>query len=128
MALMVYTLLDIIHNQLAKIIQIKCVQVNCQFHFSSKILKILRIKKKNLKNISTHTDIDECTLGLSDCGHNSICTNTIGSFSCDCNKGYIHNITMGCHAMPNMCPDGILCDKNSVCKHVGGLRVSITFN
>lgn len=84
---------------------------------------------KITKFVPTHTptDIDECTLGLSNCGHNSICTNTIGSFECDCNKGYVHNSTAtGCHAMPNMCPDGIICDKNAVCKHVGGLRVRVT--
>lgn len=69
-------------------------------------------------------DIDECTLGLSDCGHNSICMNSIGSFTCHCNTGYVLNITTGCHAMPNICPDGIICDKNAVCKHVGGLHVS----
>lgn len=69
-------------------------------------------------------DIDECLAGLSTCGHNSICMNTIGSYSCHCNKGFTtHNISFGCHAMQNFCPDGTICDKNAVCKHVGGLRV-----
>ena len=33
-----------------------------------------------------HTDIDECALGISGC--NQICTNTIGSYMCNCYPGY----------------------------------------
>lgn len=72
-----------------------------------------------------NTDVDECALDLSNCGRNSVCVNTIGSFACECNNGFVHNISSGCHAMPNICPDGIVCDKNAVCKHVGGMRVSL---
>lgn len=71
-------------------------------------------------------DIDECTLGISNCGHSSMCLNTIGSFSCHCANGYIHNISSGCHAMPNVCSDGMICDKNAICKHIGGPHVSNT--
>ena len=35
---------------------------------------------------STHTDADECALGISGC--NQICTNTIGSYVCSCYFGY----------------------------------------
>lgn len=28
------------------------------------------------------------------------------------------------HALINACPDGVICDRNAVCKHIGGLRVS----
>ncbi|XP_072017426.1 lactadherin-like [Amphiura filiformis] len=34
------------------------------------------------------TDVDECTLGTDNCGANAVCTNTVGSFTCDCNVGY----------------------------------------
>lgn len=99
------------------------------------------------------TDIDECRLGLANCGYNSFCENTIGSFSCHCNKGTkfrwligpclsgvftltqyfflgffkANNISSDCDPMPNICPDGIICDKNAFCKHVGGLRVRLKF-
>lgn len=69
-------------------------------------------------------DIDECAFGLSNCGDNSQCENTIGSYSCLCYKGFIQNLTFGCNAMPNICPDGIICNKNAICNHIGGSRVS----
>ena len=31
-------------------------------------------------------DIDECKTGIAEC--NQICNNTIGSYKCDCHKGY----------------------------------------
>ena len=34
------------------------------------------------------SDIDECELGLADCDGNAYCTNTTGSYTCTCNKGY----------------------------------------
>ncbi|XP_076755978.1 multiple EGF like domains 8 [Xylocopa sonorina] len=33
-------------------------------------------------------DVDECDLGLHDCHPNAICTNTHGSFSCQCKRGF----------------------------------------
>lgn len=33
-------------------------------------------------------DVDECGLGLHDCHKDAICTNTDGSFSCKCRRGY----------------------------------------
>ena len=34
-------------------------------------------------------DIDECTsLGDNDCGSNALCTNTNGSYSCNCKDGF----------------------------------------
>ena len=34
-------------------------------------------------------DIDECELGSDDCDENAECTDSIGSFSCSCNFGYM---------------------------------------
>ena len=34
------------------------------------------------------TDIDECSLGTHSCDSNAFCTNTIGSYTCDCPLGY----------------------------------------
>ena len=36
-------------------------------------------------------DVDECAHGLDNCGNNSQCINTVGSFSCRCNHGYTGN-------------------------------------
>lgn len=68
-------------------------------------------------------DIDECTLGIADCGINSDCLNTVGSYVCSCNRGFHRNITYGCQPAIGMCPDGTFCDKNAVCKHAEGLTV-----
>ncbi|PSN57394.1 Multiple epidermal growth factor-like domains protein 8 [Blattella germanica] len=34
-------------------------------------------------------DVDECDLGLHDCHEEAVCTNTHGSYSCQCKRGYI---------------------------------------
>lgn len=33
-------------------------------------------------------DVDECDLGLDDCHPDAICTNTHGSYSCQCKRGF----------------------------------------
>ena len=33
-------------------------------------------------------DIDECKLGSATCSADGSCTNTVGSYSCQCNKGF----------------------------------------
>ena len=90
MALMACMLMDIMHNQLHKNIIIKFAQVgynvSCTFRilFKKRVgfhFDFVSILDNNV------TDIDECRLGLANCGYNSFCENTIGSFSCHCNKG-----------------------------------------
>ena len=34
-------------------------------------------------------DVNECELGSDDCDENAQCMDTIGSFSCSCNFGYM---------------------------------------
>lgn len=41
-------------------------------------------------------DVDECGLGLHDCHRHAVCTNTDGSFSCQCRKGYIGDGRTSC--------------------------------
>ena len=33
-------------------------------------------------------DIDECDLGVDNCSDNATCTDTVGSFNCNCNPGF----------------------------------------
>ena len=45
----------------------------------------------NCNNISIyffHSDIDECSLGISACHGKSVCINTPGWYRCDCLEGY----------------------------------------
>ena len=44
-------------------------------------------------------DVDECLLGKDDCAAAATCTNTTGSFECDCNPGFLGNGTT-CSARP----------------------------
>ena len=37
------------------------------------------------------TDIDECTTSTDNCHKNATCTNTDGSFTCECHNGYAGN-------------------------------------
>ena len=46
-----------------------------------------------------HTDIDECVTGTSEC--NQICSDTNGSYVCDCYSGYV------------LLSDGKTCDKDT---------------
>ena len=39
-------------------------------------------------------DINECDLGLDNCDENAACTNTDGSFTCECNDGFSGNGTV----------------------------------
>ena len=36
-----------------------------------------------------NADINECLMGTPNCAENATCTNTIGSYLCTCNEGYI---------------------------------------
>ncbi|XP_050307632.1 multiple epidermal growth factor-like domains protein 8 [Anthonomus grandis grandis] len=52
-------------------------------------------------------DVDECGLGLHDCHPQAECTNTDGSFSCHCKKGYIGDGRSSCvRTCYNVCVHG----------------------
>eukprot|EP00820_Chromera_velia_P018431 Cvel_27494.t1-p1 / transcript=Cvel_27494.t1 / gene=Cvel_27494 / organism=Chromera_velia_CCMP2878 / gene_product=Pro-epidermal growth factor, putative / transcript_product=Pro-epidermal growth factor, putative / location=Cvel_scaffold3438:14736-16738(+) / protein_length=369 / sequence_SO=supercontig / SO=protein_coding / is_pseudo=false len=42
-------------------------------------------------DIELYADVDECTIGSSNCDSNAACTNTVGSFTCACNSGFEGN-------------------------------------
>ena len=44
-----------------------------------------------MKVTFSHVDIDECSLGMLDCSINARCTNTAGSYQCNCIPGFIGN-------------------------------------
>lgn len=69
-------------------------------------------------------DINECQEGISQCGMNSQCINTEGSYTCTCFAGFVKsNSSNDCVQIPGMCPDGItICDKNAICRNLGGRR------
>ena len=46
-----------------------------------------------LYNIS-FTDINECAIGFDNCGDNAVCDNIVGSFTCECEQGYLENGTI----------------------------------
>lgn len=46
------------------------------------------------------SDVDECALSVHNCDTNAICTNTNGSFTCACVRGYSGNgTTAGCQGI-----------------------------
>lgn len=60
---------------------------------------------------STCIDNDECSKS-NQCDENAVCSNSVGSFSCDCNEGFYGT---GEACAPGQCFDGA-CPENQVCK------------
>ena len=42
----------------------------------------------NIENICFNSDIDECSAESAPCDQNAECTNSDGSYSCLCNRGF----------------------------------------
>lgn len=53
-------------------------------------------------------DIDECSLDPSSCDAKASCTNSRGSYSCDCKRGFTGNGT-ACEGMLNILRFGCFC-------------------
>ena len=47
-----------------------------------------------LFKLSLHADIDECDLGVVECGDEKECMNTDGSYLCVCETGFSQNGTL----------------------------------
>ena len=45
--------------------------------------------ENNTKLVILFTDVNECLHGTDNCDLNAKCTDTIGSFECTCNQGFI---------------------------------------
>jgi thrombospondin 2/3/4/5 len=69
-------------------------------------------------------DINECLEKTANCGMNSQCINSEGSYSCACVTGFmVSNSSTECIPIPGVCADGItICDKNAICRSIGGRR------
>merc|ERR1711968_240786 len=65
-------------------------------------------------------DINECTDGTHDCDANASCSNTAGSFTCQCNAGY-EGSGKACQDI-NECNNSALndCDPNALCTNTAG--------
>jgi len=71
-------------------------------------------------NFTGCTDIDECVTGENNCGANSYCNNTEGSFTCTCNPGYTGTPTIGCVDI-NECVEVVnACDEQANCTNNEG--------
>ncbi|KAL7740676.1 hypothetical protein ACLKA6_000045 [Drosophila palustris] len=63
----------------------------------------------------TCLDIDECKMGFFRCPEHASCHNSIGSYRCQCNDGYVANGTFSCLSAADLCPDGSVCSRNAEC-------------
>ncbi|XP_064595943.1 adhesion G protein-coupled receptor E1-like isoform X2 [Liolophura sinensis] len=68
-------------------------------------------------------DIDECTENQIICGNNSVCTNTLGDYTCACAEGYRQRKAdeVGCNLDIDECIENqTICGNNSVCTNMVG--------
>ncbi|MBT9561023.1 MAG: hypothetical protein IV100_33675 [Myxococcales bacterium] len=75
-------------------------------------------------------DVDECADGTDECGPNTVCVNTVGSYECDCAPGFVlvGGVCISiCHSAPfgTPCDDGDPCTGADTCQKgvCGGLPV-----
>ena len=47
------------------------------------------VSQPNHKTIFLLVDVDECALGIHNCQEYANCTNTVGSYFCTCDKGFV---------------------------------------
>mmetsp|Transcript_21794 Transcript_21794/g.19214 ORF Transcript_21794/g.19214 Transcript_21794/m.19214 type:complete len:420 (-) Transcript_21794:310-1569(-) len=65
--------------------------------------------------------VDECDLGTDDCDENAICTNTAGSYLCECAPGYDGDGSNGNCIDMDECTAGTgNCDENASCTNTPG--------
>ena len=63
------------------------VAIACEYTISS----LSHFTLHSLHQLFFFLDIDECAIGTSNCDMNALCQNSIGSFTCTCNVGYMGN-------------------------------------
>ena len=65
-----------------------------------------------------YSDVNECDSNTPKCHTNAICTNTIGSYDCHCNTGYVGN---GTKCDFNECDsNNHSCHVNAICSNTFG--------
>lgn len=83
-------------------------------------------KSLNLGNFTRQKciDLDECASGLSNCVENTKCINSVGSYKCDCIRGYqMPSESNICRPMEGTClPNENYCDPNGNCDRTGPNR------
>ena len=68
-----------------------CCVLCIAYHYPPSLLSIIRLYFSYICpriHFYYFIDIDECVLGTHGCSANGFCTNTIGSYTCQCNPGY----------------------------------------
>ena len=68
---------------------------------------------------SVCSDIDECTVETDNCDANATCTNTAGSFTCECNSGYSGD-GVSCSDIDECSVETDNCDSNATCSNTAG--------
>ncbi|CAH3179782.1 unnamed protein product, partial [Porites lobata] len=73
----------------------------------------------NCYNYTCFKDLDECTTGSHSCDVNSVCQNTVGSYTCSCNAGYTGD-GKPCNDIDECSTNSHSCDVNAVCSNTVG--------
>ncbi|CAH3179090.1 unnamed protein product [Porites evermanni] len=73
----------------------------------------------NCYNYTCFKDLDECTTGSHSCDVNSVCQNTVGSYTCPCNVGYTGD-GKPCNDIDECSTNSHSCDANAVCNNTVG--------
>ncbi|PFX23215.1 Neurogenic locus Notch protein [Stylophora pistillata] len=65
----------------------------CQAGFTDRHYQCLCVYGSGFKGHDCDEDVDECATGKHGCEGNTICNNTVGSYTCRCKEGYEENET-----------------------------------
>ena len=63
-------------------------QYNILFFEQASLTKKVILFDKNPLRAYSFLDLDECSTGSHSCDVNSVCQNSVGSYTCSCNAGY----------------------------------------
>ena len=79
------------------------------------------IMGKGFRLLNNHkcTDINECEEGIDECHVDGLCRNKIGSYTCNCQEGYIGiSNQLNCNTLKIAQGDGINCKFDDMCEDV----------
>ena len=97
------------------------------------LASLLTSKNNEMRLIDPHcgcTEIDECLEFANACPNNALCQNTIGSFECSCENGYIPKLNelseLTCIDENECINDIAKCDENAICDNISqGYQIHI---